>query len=1807
MNNQEKIEFAKQQIDKVISSGKRKEDVYTTVLNTAKSIDLADTLFLDLIEQDITTSLKVLQKITNSEVKERLQESFFSYLKNQPITEYTILGLYSLGRSFQESFFLERKELLDNLTDIDDYAYDALIKVQEHILYINYIEMCYAYTGIIPDNTEKLINSDIRTNSFIQEKLMSIETEMYESEDYDNLFFLASCTNSLDNVKELFKNDSKNIYEIVKRKKCKQKTYYYAYFIDSQLTELEKRINWYEKLIKETINKRTIADLIITRYLIRLLELDNNLPFRRLTILPDDSTKKYVEQIDEEDKYEIFKLHAKLFSKTYMNPDKYKTICEEDPKWNPFKSIDTYAYERVLENKKIPQITHNRPLINFRNIESVAKYLEKEKEVLKQESIVFAKSVKSSFDSIIRLYFTSILHYTIPFGELLENFNKIRSKGDFFLIYNTLIEGIFEYENDELYLNTQYGKLRITYTEESNLESRITPCTTAYVNISSYGFDTRQFRIVNFVPQANDNNYKYAVVVSRKVRRGEDYAMQIEEIERPNLFSSLCRADVLTGIYCYLKTNTKSHIVKNELKQILKFRSDHLDDDNINKYYYEYILGRDKEKTIENIAECIRTMLDKYSFRSTEDLTRYKDFDQFRTNAQLIFRFLKEFDEDFYKDLINYLDNNDLLSITYIDTNKDYYKELLEKKNEFIREFYKVYPTYSYQLQDIKELSKDKKDDLKLYLYLKILSKDLRNYDDLENDILNSFKEDNRFIEWIKRIDLNIQLMNKENLLYPLKGLPYTSEDEDKKNFIELAHKLLDYSEEPIVGTTLKELIRSIQYSISDERLKRIEELSLMELPKSEKMELVIPLIEALENTNCTPISRLNLLKALGKNNPFYSNVHFTKNELKGIDRELNLKINSIAAALTKEQKIDLYFLSPQHLLVDTYIFAQQNKEEIVKTNYLIKGTVNINNRGGKMAIYPTNVLCKETHLLCNINTIKNDDFSIIPHYDEISFRITGLKDRFIYVEPVLSFEKVEEQLKKSLDNYSYFESLYREEKEQILMHYCRKDVVKAYEFDKDKIISQDTYLDIAKIMSTYSISGTDYLYLTLLLDKKELFNERFLKINKINERQEACLALQRKILECNEPICFDRLIIYLNELNCLHDVFLLEEAKEKYKDREVFINNYKKYNEAGLVESGLRTYDLKEFISIKSLEFEKVFTSYGVDQYLEKYMNHSYPTDNEIGYTQFLIYQLITLRKEIKDEYYKYLKEKKEIIGLKEVVNDKISNNDVKQAFKVLKEKANSYEDYQKIIEYAKIFPFMTEELEKLIAEDRSLYPLLNEITIDKNALLYLEKRLTQDYNILKKTGIYSPYYIKIIEFVNNIINKLELYKTLDRKEEAQQVIDFLLKNIIHVKSIIRSEEYYPYLTDNQIKLIKEQTKTSKTKLEESIKIIPNSFNLTKLFNSEFYKEFVDFCYNIEDLNKNNASKEEVIEEIKKIEEVLEQESNKNIWVNILFFQFKIYGLLNEELLYTQTLKDNYLKFINENREDIIRKQYLKNIKKYFELDEEDLTLYKEFVESPKKELTKIANKYRTYYKKNRFVKEISFQKNLFDKFYEFFNTLKLLRNNNPKGLNRMLETLVYVSMLDKSFVPEGIDVSKYTPEQLESSKTKIIDADYYLLDNYSKKEQVILDGANAKYKYYIYLVLCYWNKKKIDYKIDLVWNEEISNMLKDFIVIALYEGINVEEFLDSLEENDIRTIIDEDTFNNVYVSAVKEAFAITEQKTEWSITSRVLNVLKKNPLEKKDKKVLKEVLVNKFSEEQFDIVKSYFDIEIKPKEIIQ
>ena len=125
-------------------------------------------------------------------------------------------------------------------------------------------------------------------------------------------------------------------------------------------------------------------------------------------------------------------------------------------------------------------------------------------------------------------------------------------------------------------------------------------------------------------------------------------------------------------------------------------------------------------------------------------------------------------------------------------------------------------------------------------------------------------------------------LLNKEKL-------------QEHQEFLDLAEKLFVYEEEPIVGNTMKEILQNINYNISDELIEKIKELSSMELTKREKLELAPTIIEVLKNSNCSPYSRLNLLKALGKNNPFNINEKFTEKDFDELDESMNKKINAIS------------------------------------------------------------------------------------------------------------------------------------------------------------------------------------------------------------------------------------------------------------------------------------------------------------------------------------------------------------------------------------------------------------------------------------------------------------------------------------------------------------------------------------------------------------------------------------------------------------------------------------------------------------------------------------------------------------------------------------------------------------------------------------------------------------------------------------------------------------------------------------------------------------------------------------------------
>ncbi|MBQ8131621.1 MAG: hypothetical protein IJ193_03940 [Bacilli bacterium] len=1797
MTDQEKIEFAKQQINKAISSGQRKEDAYAIVINTAKNLDLANSLFQDILYEDFKTAVKIVKQLTKEDAKERIEESFFLHLEESPLSSDTILGLYTLGRAYQEKYFLDRKELLDELQEIDDYAYDTLIKKEEHLLYINYIEMCYAYTGIVPQNAERLIRSDIKTNTKIQEKIKQLELEMYDSEDYDNLFFLAVSTNTLNNVKEFFQKSSNKIYEIVKRKEALPKTCFYAYFLDSDKSELEQRIEWHEKQINEKMTRDIVVDLIINRYKIRLLELESGKEtFTPLSTSADDSTKKYIQGLSKKQQYEIFKDHAKLFNKVYLDSEKYLSIIYEDYKWNPFKAFEIVPHQRVSAGKKVPQTLYDKPVSNFRDNEFIQKYLEKEKEVLKQEAIEFAKNVSTSLDLIIRLYFTSILNYAISFSEFIESLKSSKRNSSFFLIYNTILKGYLCYESGELKLDTKFGKIKVSYTEDSNVESNINPGTNVSANISSYGFLDRAFRITNVTPNKSEIWNEECSNVVRAIQRGNKVEL-IEDNQRLGFLMELCRINNMVGVYHYLRLHNVEERIKKQVEQLLHFRVDKAKEESAEKIFYEYALGEEKEIITQKLCAYIQSVLEKVEYKATSDLTRDKVFDKFRIDISLMFQALQEIDPEFYEHLMKELKEKNLLSITYWNTDeKDYFEELQEEKYSFIREFYEVYPKYSYTIQEIQEIAKNQKKDTKLYLYLKLLSRNLRYYDSLKEEIRDSLEEDNRYVEWIKRIDLNIQIMGKPTLLNLLKGLPYDQTiSEEKKHFVETAKKLFVYEEEPVVGNSLKEVIQGINYSISKERIERIKELSNEELTREEKLELAPVIIEVLENTNCTPASRLQLLKALGKNNPFHINGELSLKDFKWINKGINARLNAIAATISPQERINLYFLSPQHYLVDLFYFAKANEKTITvaEEDYYIRGTVNITNFGTKMTIYPTNILSKENHILGNVNDLKKEEYKMLPHFDEIPFKIKKVGERTVEVEAVIDLQEEEELWRKSLEDRSFFESLYREAKEKVLMHYCRKDVTKAYEFDKEQIIPKEKYIEISELLGSYSLFAVDHLFFMLVLNQEENFIERLTKINRIAERQLACLKLQEKLLEENRMDYFDRYILYLKDLSYLHDSFLLDAAKDIYDKSNVFQENYKKYNKDGFIEKSLITTDIKYFIDIKYLEFEKVLFSHDfekVDEYINKCLSIPFPTEQDVAYTKFLTYKNVLKKDEIPNTYFEYWKEKEDSFELFDILNVRLDNHSVKVKFNFFEEKAETYEDYHKLILFAKPFLYLKEDAERVILKDEKLLGLKEELNnTNRESLQYYENRLQSQLKEIRKVNDVSLYNIDLIEFVGTILQKAKQYWKLDRKKELKQLVNFMLKNNIPVRGVIHSDEILNSLEEGQRKLVENQEVRRSFIIERKMRDIRGFFDTEKIISSSIYREWKELQRNLEDKIID-------VEEIKSFEENLKQDEYARAWKIIFVKKLKQYELPIEEYLFTPGMKETYQQFL-EDQEKVIKKEKTKKTQLFMD------TLYNYCTEPNRKELTNAIGRIRRVLKNRRLVKEAAFQKSLFNFYYNLYHLSKRLYKNSENGLKVFIGTLRNISILNDTLLYKDISLEGIPDEEIHSRKTYIIDSDrnlFELIDNiYDFDEKKVLDQAKEEDKYYYYLALCYWDKKYIDYKVPLMINEDIESMLKNFITIALYDGVSPEEFFHSLKENNIMDTLDEETIKRIYYNGTIEALKVMFKKTEWEVTYRMMSVIKKNDYcqdAPKSTLLVKQKFVDTISPEYLEVINSYF-----------
>ena len=222
------------------------------------------------------------------------------------------------------------------------------------------------------------------------------------------------------------------------------------------------------------------------------------------------------------------------------------------------------------------------------------------------------------------------------------------------------------------------------------------------------------------------------------------------------------------------------------------------------------------------------------------------------------------------------------------------------------------------------------------------------------------------------------------------------------------------------------------------------------------------------------------------------------------------------------------------------------------------------------------------------------------------------------------------------------------------------------------------------------------------------------------------------------------------------------------------------------------------------------------------------------------------------------------------------------------------------------------------------------------------------------------------------------------------------------------------------------------------------------------------------------------------------------------------------------------------------------------------------------------------------------------------------MLYKYNKPGVYILLEALRFISVLNEDSLYKEISLERFKDEDLHSKKAYVIEIDKYLLENIKDisniNEKEILDHADPEYKYYYYLVFCYWKKDYIDYSLELSYNEKIRSILVDFIIITLIQGVDVEEFFEKLKENNILKIMEKKEYYKIYKEAVDGVVAIMFEKTIWSATDSIMKVLKENRLEEKDDLVMLKSFYDKMPEEHLKKWTSYYNLQIQNKgEIVE
>ena len=1696
---------------------KLNEEQIIKSFKASKNLDITKELFNYYCENNFALALKIYQNV-DVRIKDAIKDVLFSHLNE--FNKDVVMSLYLLGKDYQITYF--KKHLID-VSLYDDFIYDVLINEEEHVLYLDYVEYCLEHYQIIVKNTKRLVMADLKSNNEAKRRIEKIILKLYQSKDYENMFDFANSTKSLSYLSSILHLTNKEIFAMVENLDISYYAKSLAFMLNYE-NELNGLYAWF-KYLKNNINFAKFIELIITKC--RIMTWDNDFV---LHIPLDFKELISKQQLAKDEEYRLFYYELQTFRKFYRNPKEYLANFVINNKQNVFENKNEYLGKNV---EVIPMYFNGELIereyddyLNFDLNEDIKNYLAKEADTLKSEVKIFINNCEMGTDALFRIYFNSILKYLISLDDFMELLNY---KSEDYQIYNTKITGKLDYDKGNFYLKTSYGLIKIQILDFVD-SFTICPGLQILCDLTSYEWKNKVFYVSDIVWQMNKSNKDIYKEILRDVRKKNILEEYHQYFNREDflIYCSLKGFNEYEYLY-YLYPDEFSNL-KELIEKNIIYHIEQKNEYPMVKFFGKYIYGIDKKIILKEMIDYIRNILEKYKKDELEDLTNNNEFFYFRKHFNIIMNYLVDIDKEFYEKIIETLKQNKLLSITYFYLDKidnEYYSKI--RKQDNIVKFYESYPTFILVEDNLNVTNLDITDDLKFYILMKLLNRYPHMYEDVKPYLLKYFNKNTVYQEWLSKLFMNFFMFPKDSFLRAVidENFDLTTLTIEEQEFVR-DYRFIIKADDLSNKNDLKSILNSIQKDFNEDVIDKVKLLSQEELSKTDKLLLAEPILRIISKTNLKIDKIYDLLMSLGINNPFHMNNNYSKTELPEITKyESNLLVKKANALNNITKRCNFYGMSPLHLYEDFSDFFTKtttSNMRVFLANYKLYGTIRLNYDDKNVKVFLTNVKSKYFDLSCSIDYFTNLPYKIIPNYDLLEFAFLDKKNyQTVAIYPIINFDFEEEALAKSLDNYAYFEKLTREEQEKIIIHYIRKDIIKAYKFDTSHIVSEEKYIQIANLLNRYHYTYEDLIYLYLLMARKDLFQELITSIKKYNILQRSLFLLQTRLLEENDLEIYDRLLEYLSSIHYLNKRFIIIDALPILKKRDSYQKYYQSFDSKDPIEKEFGEAYLNEYFRLKLLDLQLLKYTYKDEAYkiyLREIFKYSDLDEREIIYSTYIILKKIILEEEISDEDYIALEKLKswELVKknreVKALLADKFSINEYTKIFDKYALEGNP-KDLPKIVLFSSFFPNLNFKLYNLII-DNEAYDLKKYIANDSYTNEEIKKDIHLSISYLNDTRSLSMYNIKWLRWAKKLYMLEYYFRKLRLTNEIEILLNTLAKRKMLIKELIFFKDFLklsfsPLKWKEQLNI--EIDNKYKPKLRLMIERNFDEYNIVSIITSKWFDNLLDISDKINDLNNYYQNYPLVslydlnvinfYQELYKFEKNLVNEKFKDVKIRIfmeLLFDKKIlyeeFILLDDLITAFNVIKQKFNpSFIKLSKNNILAIK-MKNIAKSNVLFDKSMRDTKMYLSS---------NLEQSF---------IDFQKNLL---------------NEKRYLDAALITLQYmINFPLAKLSKEMIDSLKKDEITIYDSKQEQFQFAYKmaslnLIKNHNLENFYLLVLNTEKHNPF-YSTLISFDIEKLDYDF-IIEDQSLSKEEKIYLYMRsiLKYGVNFNEFILKLYENEI------------------------------------------------------------------------------------